>query len=191
MFPKFKVNKLPIFKPRSFHRSVGEAEGGVGMFFGGVSRVELLKSIFYPVKQVTGGVALTPLGFHTGALIDGAGDYCQIEGFVPPNYVEAARSYLRLVYVPLTAGNNAYNIRLDIDYCLPGSAYNTLTANKVFLTGAATQNLYYLDDIYQTWAGLTDFAPWDMIGLRVTYQGAGGGGVATNLHVLGAQLMWP
>jgi hypothetical protein len=93
-----------------------------------------------------------------------------------------------VIIIPLTAGVNAYNFRVDWDIAGYRELYNVRTGNAVVLSDVETQNTL-CNFVVPLW--LTTLLRNDVMGLRVTYQGAGGGGIATNCWILGAALVWP
>lgn len=186
LFPKFKVNKFPVFKPVRMSQ-IGEAEGGMGMFFGGVSRAELLKSSWYPVTYAGGGSAIGNIGFDTGALIDGVGELCQILVAAPEVFVHAKLVWFALRVISAAGGANMMNLRIDYDIGDNAEAYNTITGNFVH-QATLTQNLHqwYSLDV----PALAGLEGDHYAGIRCTYEGAGAGGIASNLYVLGIKLEW-
>lgn len=157
--------------------------------FGGISRSELTKSLFYPVTYAAGGAVIANLGFHTGVYINAAGQTCQIEVSVPSNFTVI--NHLALVAVDRVASAFLMNMRIDWDMAgIAAEAYNFHTGTFVVSDTVLLNVMRRLFTLILINTA-TPLAANDRLGIRVTYQAAGPGTeIATDAFIIGVLLGW-
>jgi len=159
---------------------VGEAEGGNGRFFGGIPRTELPNEVGSATMIVEGGATYPD---HGKVLIDAAGEGAQLSVYVPAQWKRIANIVWLFQRNPFN--NGTFNVSAWVKPRRNGEA--TANSNQVLMPVIANDLVVVIVTPAALWAGIT-LEAGDMITLVASYEGAGGGGLATNLYFLGAYI---
>lgn len=163
---------------------IGEAEGGYGRFFGGISRVEVLKNIFAPV---TFGTDLRNIGNHTAALINAAAEVASMEFYIPQNFTTRRGFWISIIGAAASGG---MNFLVDCDVGNYNEQYNAHTYSGVLNVGTVVGQINYIPmPANALWAPALALENTDHVGIKVTHQIADGGD-ATNCYIVGSYISW-